>query len=77
MDVVGGKVVVLVVAGGWGVGVGRGGGVGGGRSSRQVFTQPSKQQKPLSGQSEGEECDGVNIFLQEPACVSQAATPAG
>ena len=42
MEVVGGKVVrvVLVVGGGAGAGVGGG-------SSRHVFTQPSKQQKPL------------------------------
>ena len=59
MDVAGGKVEGVAV----GVG-GVGGGVGGGGdgSSRHVLTQPSKQQNPLLGQSEGEQCE-VEIFL--------------
>ena len=53
--------------------------VGGGGPSRQVFTQPSKQQKPLSGQSSSE---GVNSkyfdkISSSTTCVSQAGTPAG
>ena len=77
MDVVGvkvdGVVVVLVVVGGGEVGVG---GVGGGRGgpSRHVLTQPSKQQNPLLGQSEGEQCQ-VEIFLSSSRALPASVRP--
>ena len=59
----GGGVVVVVVEGGGG-----GGGVG---PSTQVSAQPSKQQRPLSGQSEGNDKVGSLFVMTGPyLCLS-------
>ena len=65
----GGVVDVVEVDGGGGEGVG---------PSTQVSAQPSKQQRPLLGQSEGNERLPLNICLLLPGltCVSLARTPA-
>ena len=65
----GGVVDVVEVDGGGGGGVG---------PSTQVSAQPSKQQRPLSGQSEGNERLPFYICLLLPGltCVSLARTPA-
>ena len=65
----GGVVDVVEVDGGGGGGVG---------PSTQVSAQPSKQQRPLLGQSEGNERLPLYICLLLPGltCVSLARTPA-